>query len=317
MGRLLGLASPAQFYLVRGDSAEQVLQSEEALKAQLDTLVGSGELAGFEAVSDWVPSQARQEANARLSARVETQVLARIATAVGQDVARPEFAPNALRVDAWLQQPVSQPLRARWLGETAQGWASVVTLKGLGADTNLSALQSLADKTPGVRWVNRTADISEHLGHYRYMMALLWLGGLVAVAVALYMRFRREAWRALLPTVLATALTLAALAWLGEPLQLFTVLAMLLLLGMGVDYGIFLLEHRGDGASWLAVSLGAASTLLAFGLLTLSATPALHSFGLSLLFGIGLVWLLSPLFRPGPALSPAAFELDPSALQRD
>ena len=71
----------------------------------------------------------------------------------------------------------------------------------------------------------------------------------------------------------------------------------LLLLGVGVDYGIFLLEHRDDPASWLAVSLGAASTLLAFGLLALSATPALHSFGLSLLLGIGLVWLLSPCFR--------------------
>ncbi|HPW12437.1 MAG TPA: hypothetical protein PK399_04610, partial [Thermomonas sp.] len=72
----------------------------------------------------------------------------------------------------------------------------------------------------------------------------------------------------------------------------------LLLLGLGVDYGIFLLEHEGDGASWLAVCLGAASTLLAFGLLSLSATPALHGFGLTLLFGISLVWLLSPCFRP-------------------
>ena len=85
--------------------------------------------------------------------------------------------------------------------------------------------------------------------------------------------------------------------WL-EPLQLFGVLAQLLLLGIGVDYGIFLLEHRDDGASWLAVCLGAASTLLAFGLLALSATPALHGFGLMLLLGIGSVWLLSPCLRP-------------------
>ena len=99
-------------------------------------------------------------------------------------------------------------------------------------------------------------------------------------------------------SVAAALLSLAALGWLGVPLQLFGVLAQLLLLGLGVDYGIFLLEHEGDGASWLAVCLGAASTLLAFGLLSLSATPALHGFGLTLLFGIGLVWLLSPCFRP-------------------
>ncbi|WP_334131654.1 hypothetical protein, partial [Silanimonas lenta] len=74
----------------------------------------------------------------------------------------------------------------------------------------------------------------------------------------------------------------------------------MLLLGVGIDYGIFLLEHQDDGASWLAVSLGAASTLLAFGLLALSQTPALHGFGLTMLVGVGAVWALSPLFRPPP-----------------
>ena len=65
--------------------------------------------------------------------------------------------------------------------------------------------------------------------------------------------------------------------WLGESLQLFNVLALILLLGIGVDYGIFLLEHDGDGSAWLAVVLGAASTLLSFGLLGLSGTPALRA----------------------------------------
>jgi predicted exporter len=132
-------------------------------------------------------------------------------------------------------------------------------------------------------------------------MAWLLLAGFLAVGVALAVRYRAQAWRALVPTILATALTLAALALLGEPLQLFTVLALLILLGMGIDYGIFLLEHPDDGASWLAVCLGAASTLLAFGLLALSATPALHVFGLTLLLGIGSVWALSPFFRPTAA----------------
>ena len=78
------------------------------------------------------------------------------------------------------------------------------------------------------------------------------------------------------------------------------VLALMLLLGMGIDYGIFLIEHRGDASAWLAVCVGAASTWLSFGLLGLSQTPALRAFGLTLLFGIGLVWLISPLFRPPP-----------------
>jgi predicted exporter len=76
------------------------------------------------------------------------------------------------------------------------------------------------------------------------------------------------------------------------------VLALMLLLGVGVDYGIFMQEdpQRGDDAPWLAVGLSAASTLLSFGLLALSGTPALRAFGLTMLLGTALVWFIAPCF---------------------
>jgi predicted exporter len=298
IGQLLGMPSPAQYYLVSGPSAEAVLQREEALKARLDGLVARQQLSGYSAVSDWVPSLARQRADASLSASVEVAVLSQASTVVGEPLSRPEFAASALRLEDWLQQPVSEPLRSRWLGQVDGRWASVLMLNGVGPASDLKLLKQQAAGVDGARWVDRTSEISRLLAYYRSMMAELLLAGFVAVGFALWWRYRALAWRALLPTILATALSLAALGWLGEPFQLFTVLALLLLLGIGVDYGIFLLEHQGDGASWLAVSMGAGSTLLAFGLLSLSATPALHSFGLTMLFGISLVWLLSPWFRP-------------------
>ena len=67
---------------------------------------------------------------------------------------------------------------------------------------------------------------------------------------------------------------------------------------MGVDYGIFLTEHPGDGSAWLAVALAGVSTLLSFGLLALSQTPALRAFGLTMLIGELAIWLLTPCFRP-------------------
>jgi predicted exporter len=84
----------------------------------------------------------------------------------------------------------------------------------------------------------------------------------------------------------------------GQGLQLFHVLALMLLLGVGVDYGIFLHEHpsRSDPVAWLAVVLSALSTLLSFGLLGLSKTPALQAFGLTMLVGTGSVWFLTPCF---------------------
>jgi predicted exporter len=78
------------------------------------------------------------------------------------------------------------------------------------------------------------------------------------------------------------------------------VLALLLLFGMGVDYGIFLEEARGErrARGWLAVVLAAASALLSFGLLGLSSTPALHFFGTTMLIGISTIALLTPFCSP-------------------
>ncbi len=298
IGKLLGLPSPAQYFLVEGGDAQALLRNEERLTDALQPLVAAGKLHGWRAVSDWLPSLQRQQADRALVAPAEALARSRAAAMLGEtmETATTNATPQ-LRVDEGLRQPLAAPLRPLWLSEVDGRHASVVMLQGL-SPANLPAIEAAARGLDGVRWVDRTATFSALLGHYRVQMGWLLVAGYVAVGLALLARFGRVGWRALLPTALAALLSLAALGWLGEPLQLFGVLAQLLLLGIGVDYGIFLLEHRDDGASWLAVCLGAASTLLAFGLLALSATPALHGFGLMLLLGIGLVWLLSPCLRP-------------------
>ena len=66
-----------------------------------------------------------------------------------------------------------------------------------------------------------------------------------------------------------------------------------------VDYGIFLLEHQGRNQPfvWLGILIGALSTAMSFGLLALSKTPALHTFGLTLLVGLAFVCVLTPCIR--------------------
>jgi predicted exporter len=171
----------------------------------------------------------------------------------------------------------------------------------------LPAIARSADGLPGVRWVDQVDSVSALLGRYRRTMGALLVAGHLAVLLALTVRYGRRAWRAWLPTAVASLATLALLAVFGQPLQLFNVLALALLLGIGIDYGIFLLERERDGDSsgsaWLAVVLGAGSTWLSFGLLALSTTPALRSFGLTLLFGIAIVWFIAPSYRPLVAAS--------------
>jgi predicted exporter len=305
-GRLLGTPSPAQFIVVRGDTHDAVLAREEAVKAALASTIHGGLLDGVIAISDWIPSQARQSADAALAAPVEAAVRERVARELGGTVTATAAAPGRLALGAWLAQPVSAPLRGLWLDRDGDGYASVMLLRGLRDAAATARVRDVVSATAGAQWVDRVADYSALLERYRTMMSWLLAAGAAAVAMLLYWRHGRAAWRALVPTLLAIAFSVAVLGWLDAPLQLFSVLALALLLGVGVDYGIFLLEHPDDGDAWNAVVLGAASTLLAFGLLALSRTPALHAFGTTMLAGVGMVWVLSPWFRPRARPAPPA-----------
>jgi predicted exporter len=297
VGRLLGAASPSQFYLVRADSVDGVLAREERLTAALDAHVRAGHLRGYRAVSDWLPSAQRQAQNAELTAGLEQGVIAQANAALGEQLERPHFSDHPMILESWLAHPASSAARALWLGPLAGQYTSIVMLRGLTDPSVLDALAHTAKGLPGVTWVDKTRTISQLLGRYRVAMTWLLITAHAAVLALLWWRYRSSAWRAWLPTAIASLATIAILACWGHSVQLFNVLALALLLGIGVDYSIFLQEHPEDPSAWLAVVLGAASTWLSLGLLGLSSTPALRAFGLTLLIGIPLVWALAPLCR--------------------
>ena len=91
---------------------------------------------------------------------------------------------------------------------------------------------------------------------------------------------------------------MAMLGLLGYGLSLFSLLACVLLLGLGLDYGIFLTANpHGNSRTVAAVTFAVLTTLLSFGLLAFSSTPALKSFGLCIMIGEFFIWCLTPAFR--------------------
>jgi predicted exporter len=323
LGKLLDAPTPVQFYLVRGAAADMVLQREEALKQRLDPLIAKHQISGYQAVSNWTPSAQKQTERRKL---VEDKLLAdgtalsTLASRIDEDAdwvrtTRERFTPPALlSVDEFLKSPASEPWRHLWLGQVSGSYASIVAVRGLNL-VHLPALQQAAQGMEGVQWVDKVSEISSVLGRYREYMGWALLCSYVAVFCLLFVRYRASAWRVLAPTAVASAAAIALLGLAGQPLQLFHVLALMLLLGIGVDYGVFF-QERADGhaaSAWLAVSLSAANTLLSFGLLGLSKTPALQAFGLTMLVGTTLVWLIVPCFRreqTAPVAQPQTTQLE-------
>lgn len=308
VSKLLDLPTPVQFFLLRGGSPEVLLQREEILTKRLDALVDRQSITGYHALSNWAPSEQLQTSRRRLietSLLGDSGALATLAAKLGADRnwvgatrARLLMFAESMTPEDFLQTPASEPWRHLWLGKIADGYASVVALRGV-SKASLAALSEAASGLDGVQWIDKVGEISALLGNYRYYMSWVVLLSYLAVYGLLYPRYGSASWRALAPTALASIVTLAIFGITGQGVQLFHILALMLLLGIGVDYGIFFHERRADndGAAWLAVALSALSTLLSFGLLGLSQTPALQAFGLTMAIGIGAVWLIVPCFR--------------------
>ncbi len=107
------------------------------------------------------------------------------------------------------------------------------------------------------------------------------------------------------------AMSLFSFLTTGE-LNMMHLLMGILVIGISVDYGIFIVCSRLAQVSTIsraAVSICAVSTLFGFGVLGLAEHPALHSLGMTVLVGVGVAWPTALLISPvilGKALLPAA-----------
>ena len=124
--------------------------------------------------------------------------------------------------------------------------------------------------------------------------------GLLAVIVLCALRYRslRAGLAVVTPALLSSVLAIAILGLMGVPVTVFHFAAALLVLSMGEDYAVFLLEAGSDvGATTIAsvsIVIACLTTVVSFGLLALSSHPALASLGLVAALGVLFSLILAP-----------------------
>lgn len=293
---LTGQQGGMQGLLVTGADGEQALQRLERLHGPLAALKARGALQDFVSLARWLPSLARQQEDAAAIRTLLPEVASRL-KAAGLPLQPPVREPHWLTPAAWLASPVSEGSRLLWHALADGRVAIWVPLVGVEDE---SVLTALAAAEPGVYWQDQRSQWSQLFAHYRIKLAELLSVAIALVALLLWRRMgAARAARVLLVNLIALAMGLALLAACGQPLTLFGVLALSLIFGIGIDYGLFF-AHSGNEAArqsstLLAILLANLTTQLAFGLLALSHTPAIEGFGLVLSGGIFTAFLLSPL----------------------
>jgi predicted exporter len=148
--------------------------------------------------------------------------------------------------------------------------------------------------------VDQEALFGAAYGSFRTRTLAMVLLGLGLVLVTLLARYRslRVSLLGMVPALLGAAAALGIEALRGVPTTLMHVIGVLLVLSMGVDYGIYVLESRQsveEGVTTLgSVLLASLTTVLSFGLLGISANPALSAIGCTVGFGLMFTVLASP-----------------------
>ncbi|MDH3886772.1 MAG: MMPL family transporter, partial [Desulfobacterales bacterium] len=112
----------------------------------------------------------------------------------------------------------------------------------------------------------------------------------IILLLVLLFRNLKKVVLSLIPVVTGILFMIGVMGGLGITFNLFNVVAAILIIGLGVDYGIFMVTKISQGldaATERAVFVSGLTTIAGFGALVLARHPALHSIGLSVLIGIG------------------------------
>ncbi|MBK8158049.1 MAG: hypothetical protein IPK59_04450 [Rhodospirillaceae bacterium] len=292
--RLAGTSGNLQFLVIDAADDELALQQGEALAPILRRLRDQGVLTAYRGPADFVPSLAMQEADRTLRrSALDEPFLAAHAAQLGLP------ARTGGSVDSGQKLTVESamasgafPFLRQWVLAPGQ---QVIALDGL---TDVEALRAAISDMAGVRVLDPAGDFTERLGHYRERA--LWLIGLSALMMVIPLTWRyglKGGLVVLVPPVAALILAPALIALTGEGISFFHVMGLILVLAIGVDYATFCAEAdlADRPVTMLAVLLDMATTLLSFGVLAFSSVFAVHAFGLTMLLGILIAFLLAPI----------------------
>ncbi|MEN8548636.1 hypothetical protein ABFW07_05000 [Acinetobacter soli] len=269
------------YFVVRGDTPAQMQRNEQVLIQHLQNLQQQGKLTSFQALGQWIPTQDQQQQNIQRLKAIPAQVLQQYAQNIGL---------TSSDVMAWQQQLDHLPLLT--LQDFKQHPLAflqvnpnerLVMLNGVKDNTDLLAIQNKQ-----VMLQQPIHDLSMLFKQHRIQAQSLFMYALLALAVGLGLIY---GWRSVFPLVLPVSLalltTFAIQVWLGIEINLFSIMGTFLIVGIGVDYAIFYRHgHDHPQVVGMALFLCMMSTLLGFGLLSLSHTYAIHCFGLTVLFGV-------------------------------
>ena len=311
----LGIPDVNYIAVLRGASAQVVLEASERVAQRLRPLIADGTVGSVDLAARYLPSvrtQQRRQAALPTPAVLSSHLHAALS---GLPFRADAFAPFQAAVEAARSMPAVHvaDIAGTVLGARVQSslypvdgvWRALINFSDV---RNPEALERhLADsEESGLTFINVKRDTSRLLGAFREQALRRIALGVVIMVVVVWVGLGslQGVVRALAPGFIAAVFTLAVLSLMEEPLTLFHLVSGLLVVGISIDYGLFFGRDERDAEARARTTHGiavcAASTVCVFGLLSTSALPVLNAIGTTVAVGAVASFVCAMALSRGP-----------------
>ncbi len=304
-----GLPDATSLIRVDGGSAEDVLRIEEQLKSVLQKAVQAGLIKSYIMASDLIPSsllqsrrQERLPDRELLSMRVEDAM-------AGLPFKAESFQPfiDAVEATKSLQPLVPEDLEGTTLATlldnllSEEGGRSTGRIRLIGLDDSNRRLDSLIKEAalPGISVIKLKAGTNSLMEDLRreILQRIGWISGGILLLLLISLKSVKAGIRVVVPVVLAVLFAGLVPLLLGESLNLFHLVSLLLVIGLSLDYALFFnsINRNAKNAESVSASLlvCSISSLVVFAMLGVSGIPVLHAIGVTVASGVIAAFILS------------------------
>jgi len=298
--QVLDYGSSGWYFIVTGSNQEETLENEEALVTRLEEEVLRGNLDSFLGTSVFVPSIKKQKETYNAM-----KALLPLAADQFEYLGFPSHYAQTFKNEFASAQyclPSDAPSLAGisklWIGEHGENcYSCVLPLKPV----NEAAFRAIAEEFDSVYFVNKAKNISRDLDTLSKTMLLFFLAAYIVISAAVCLVYpRHDSIRICALPLLLVLSALTMLAINKIPLGFFSIAALVLVFGLGLDYIFYMTgkkQREEKSLASLAVVLSFLTTLLSFGALALSGFTPTHIFGLTVSAGLGAAFIFAMLLQ--------------------
>lgn len=295
INKVVGNLQYPRFIYVKADDEEQMLQRFESVRIAIGHVLEEPfELRG---IDTWVPSLINQQANSKwLSAGLSSNRLALITSYMAPEnidlINRKSsqfLTLDKLPEQIQLLYPAFSQYQRQQIG--------ILSYMGPMNDETLNKINQQLDFT--IQYYDQPTQLSTALTQLRHYISYFLLMAAVALCLLAMIRYglKDGLVLALIPIVISVSALAATQLVLGY-VTIFNLLGCILIMALSIDYVIFLREHGRMVHVLKAITLSAATSGMAFGIMVFSQTPAILHFGLTIMFGVLLAWVICQMIPP-------------------